>query len=498
MPRRAPLEARVGRPARRGEVVDEELGLLVLQEVQRQRPRPSARRTTTAPSSVSSLVRKLSMNSSGSRTSCCSRSASTCRAMTSRKVSPSRTSSSDLARSRPIDVPSPPLSLMTTVRREGVRGDVVGDVDVGERLHVERLDGALGHHAGLAGLDEAVVVREHLDRHRVDALGRHLVARLLQSLVAHGPDRRVTDRGRPPATRGLGARPGAAQKTALRDQLSRPRVAGSAARARARTPRRSPSTCSPPTSVRRAATVAAYVSVGHRAGDRAAARGARARPGKRVILPVLLPDVDLDWAVHTGRPRTRPAAGCSSPTDRPLGLDAIATADVVLAPGLAVDRDGHADGHAAAAPTTGRSGGCRSAPSCASLLLRRRGRRPGPAGRRTTGRSPRRVTPCGIWSAAPDGLRVSGSSAASSTAVRVNAHGAGPPVGPQVGLVGVVAAEGVPARAGEVHPRRVVEVGQRDDHPHRRHPVDLVALAGVPADRVDDAGAAAELPRRRG
>ena len=55
------------------------------------------------------------MKTSGSVTPCSRRAASTCRAMMSRKLSPSRTSSSDFARSRPIEVPSPPFSLTTTV-----------------------------------------------------------------------------------------------------------------------------------------------------------------------------------------------------------------------------------------------------------------------------------------------------------------------------------------------------------------------------------------------
>ncbi len=70
---------------------------------------------------MSSEVRKLFMNMSGSGTSYRSRRASTCRAITSRKVSPGRTSSSDLARSMPIEVPSPPLSLITTVRASASR-----------------------------------------------------------------------------------------------------------------------------------------------------------------------------------------------------------------------------------------------------------------------------------------------------------------------------------------------------------------------------------------
>ena len=86
---------------------------------------------------MSAEVRKEFMNSSGSGASYCWRRCSTCRAMMSRKLSPRRTHSSDLARSMPIDVPRPPLSLMTAVLPMASARDVVGHVDVGERLHVE-------------------------------------------------------------------------------------------------------------------------------------------------------------------------------------------------------------------------------------------------------------------------------------------------------------------------------------------------------------------------
>ncbi len=66
---------------------------------------------------VSSLVRKEFMKISGSGASYSLRAWSTCRAMMSRNDSPRRTHSSDLARSMPIEVPSPPLSLITTVPR---------------------------------------------------------------------------------------------------------------------------------------------------------------------------------------------------------------------------------------------------------------------------------------------------------------------------------------------------------------------------------------------
>ncbi|TCJ30378.1 5-formyltetrahydrofolate cyclo-ligase [Nocardioides jejuensis] len=111
--------------------------------------------------------------------------------------------------------------------------------------------------------------------------------------------------------------------------------------------------------VRRAATVAAYVSVGSEPGTGALLAGLH-EAGKRVILPVLLPDNDLDWAVwapaeagqssaaRAGRsPSDNSASGLRSagrgllePTGPRLGVDAIATADVVLVPGLAVGADG--------------------------------------------------------------------------------------------------------------------------------------------------------------
>jgi 5-formyltetrahydrofolate cyclo-ligase len=92
--------------------------------------------------------------------------------------------------------------------------------------------------------------------------------------------------------------------------------------------------------LRHAATVALYVSIGKEPGtgpllDRLVAMG------RRVILPVVLPDLDLDWAVYDGPERlARARRGLLEPTGERLGVDAIATADVVLTPGLAVDRAG--------------------------------------------------------------------------------------------------------------------------------------------------------------
>ncbi|MET8969952.1 5-formyltetrahydrofolate cyclo-ligase [Streptomyces hydrogenans] len=89
-----------------------------------------------------------------------------------------------------------------------------------------------------------------------------------------------------------------------------------------------------------AATVAAYVSVGREPGTRALLDALRAR-GTRVLLPVLLPDNDLDWAVYEGpESLARAGRGLLEPTGPRLGPDAVCAAGAVLLPGLAVDARG--------------------------------------------------------------------------------------------------------------------------------------------------------------
>lgn len=90
--------------------------------------------------------------------------------------------------------------------------------------------------------------------------------------------------------------------------------------------------------VRRAATVAAYVSIGTEPGT-SALIGALREEGRRVLLPLLQPDNDLDWAVDTGD-LVAARRGLLEPAGPPLGPEAIAWADVVLLPGLAVDDTG--------------------------------------------------------------------------------------------------------------------------------------------------------------
>jgi 5-formyltetrahydrofolate cyclo-ligase len=99
--------------------------------------------------------------------------------------------------------------------------------------------------------------------------------------------------------------------------------------------------------VARATTVAAYVAMDSEPGTGTLLRGLLAE-GKRVILPVLLPDRDLAWAPYRGDDELAPARwGILEPTGPRLGLDAIAGADLVLVPGLAVSPDGNRLGRGA-------------------------------------------------------------------------------------------------------------------------------------------------------
>jgi 5-formyltetrahydrofolate cyclo-ligase len=100
--------------------------------------------------------------------------------------------------------------------------------------------------------------------------------------------------------------------------------------------------------VRRAATVTAYVSVGTEPPTGALLESLVGM-GKRVIVPAVQRDMDLDWGTWRGPESVVPARyGLLEPVDR-LGLDAIGTADVVLVPGQAVSLSG---------ARLGQGGGC--------------------------------------------------------------------------------------------------------------------------------------------
>lgn len=131
-----------------------------------------------------------------------------------------------------------------------------------------------------------------------------------------------------------------ASKLALRDQLTTARGRLSLAERGARAEATSALLLAAD-EVRRAATVAAYVSVGREPGT-GLLLDALLAAGKRVILPLLLADNDLDWARYEG-PQSLVSArrGLLEPVGQALGTDAVAGADAVLVPGLAVDQQGH-------------------------------------------------------------------------------------------------------------------------------------------------------------
>jgi 5-formyltetrahydrofolate cyclo-ligase len=90
-----------------------------------------------------------------------------------------------------------------------------------------------------------------------------------------------------------------------------------------------------------AGTVAAYVSIGAEPDTRGLVFALWKR-GSYVLLPLLRPDGDLDWASYEGPDSLGPGPrGLLEPTAPPRGVTAITSADLVIVPALAVDRQGH-------------------------------------------------------------------------------------------------------------------------------------------------------------
>ena len=90
-----------------------------------------------------------------------------------------------------------------------------------------------------------------------------------------------------------------------------------------------------------AGTVAAYYSIGTEP-DTHGLIFALWKRGSYVVLPVLLPDGDLDWASYEGPDSLAPGPmGLLQPVEPARGPDTVARADVVLVPALAVDAAGN-------------------------------------------------------------------------------------------------------------------------------------------------------------
>jgi 5-formyltetrahydrofolate cyclo-ligase len=89
-----------------------------------------------------------------------------------------------------------------------------------------------------------------------------------------------------------------------------------------------------------AGTVAAYYSIGSEPETHALLFALWKR-GTYVLLPILLPDGDLDWASYEGPDSLRPGPRyLTEPSEPPRGTGAISSADLVLVPALAVDHSG--------------------------------------------------------------------------------------------------------------------------------------------------------------
>ena len=152
-----------------------------------------------------------------------------------------------------------------------------------------------------------------------------------------------------------------------------------------------------------AGTIAAYYSVGTEP-DTHSLIFALWKRGSYVVLPVLLPDGDLDWASYEGPDSLAPGPrGLLQPMEPVRGPATVARADVVLVPALAVDAAGNRLGRGGGSydRALARVGG--QVPTIALLYdgellawrARRAARPPGPRGRPPLARDHLVVSPGG-------------------------------------------------------------------------------------------------------
>jgi 5-formyltetrahydrofolate cyclo-ligase len=87
--------------------------------------------------------------------------------------------------------------------------------------------------------------------------------------------------------------------------------------------------------------IATYVPIGPEPGGPDLPEALRSVLPASVLLPVLLPDGDLDWALYDSPAALQPGPrGLLEPAGPRLGVAAVSQASVVVVPALAVDRRG--------------------------------------------------------------------------------------------------------------------------------------------------------------
>jgi 5-formyltetrahydrofolate cyclo-ligase len=140
----------------------------------------------------------------------------------------------------------------------------------------------------------------------------------------------------------------AARKAALRGQVRARRNARTTAELESAATRLADQVMARP-DIAQARSLGAYVSVGAEPPTGPLLEQLREN-GVRVLLPVVLDDLSLDWAEYTGADDLAPAGfGLLEPSGTRLGKDAIATVDAMIVPALSVDADGR---------RLGQGGGC--------------------------------------------------------------------------------------------------------------------------------------------
>ncbi len=180
----APLEVAVARPAHRGQVVRAQLRLTVLQELQRQALDGEVGVPRQCVHGVGGRAEAVH-EQQGQRGVVLASQVQHLSGDDVEEGHPLADTEQALGTLHPHRGAQPAVELDHRRRAQRFRRRGVVDLDVVEALAVERLDGVLGDHPGLAVLEQPVVVGEGLDGDGVEARLRHLRPRAVETSTAH-------------------------------------------------------------------------------------------------------------------------------------------------------------------------------------------------------------------------------------------------------------------------------------------------------------------------